>query len=69
MKKRQYYSTSSMKERRDMIVKTAGEKEEESRIVKMTSFPSHGANLRWEVPQRQLKHSDTIKASDDQITF
>ena len=69
MKKRQYYSTSSKKERRDMIVKTVREKEEESRIVKMTNFPNQGANLRWEVPQRQLKHSDIIKASDDQIKF
>ena len=52
-----------------MIVKTVREKEEESRIVKMTNFPNQGANLRWEVPQRQLKHSDIIKASDDQIKF
>ena len=69
MRKRQYYSTSSKKERRDMIVKTVREKEEESRVVKMTNFPSQGANLRWEVPQRQIKHNDIIRASDDQLKF
>ena len=69
MRKRQYYTTSSKKERRDMIVKAVREKEEESRIVKMTNFPSQGANLRWEVPQRQIKHSNIIRASDDQLKF
>ena len=52
-----------------MIVKTVREKEEESRVVKMTNFPSQGANLRWEVPQRQIKHNDIIRASDDQLKF
>ena len=69
MKKRHYYSTCSKKERRDMVVKTVREKEEESRIVKMTNFPNQGANLRWEVPQRQLKHNDIIRASDDRLKF
>ena len=69
MRKRQYYSTASKKTQRDMIVKTVREKEEESRIVKMTNFPSQGANLRWTVPQRQIKHNDIIRASDDQLRF
>ena len=69
MKKRQYYSTSSSKEKRDMIVKTVREKEEESRMVRMTNFPSQGANLRWEVPQRQLKHSDIIRSSEERLKF
>ena len=69
MRKRQYYSTSSTKLKRDMIVKTVREKEEESRVVKMTGFPNQGANLRWEVPQRQLKHIDIVRASDDRLKF
>ena len=69
MRKRQYYSSSSSKEKRDMIVHEVREKEEESRIVKMTGFPNQGANLRWEVPQRQLKHNDIIRATDDRIRF
>ena len=69
MKKRQYYSTSSSKDKRDMIVKSVRDKEEEDRIVKMTNFPSQGANLRWEVPQRQLKHHDMINSSDERLRF
>ena len=61
MKRRQYYSSSSNKAKRDMIVRSVRDKEEEDRIVKMTSFPNQGANLRWEVPQRQLKHNDMIR--------
>ena len=69
MKRRQYYSSSSSKEKRDMIVSSVRDKEEEDRIVKMTSFPSQGANLRWEVPQRQLKHNDMIKSSEERLRF
>ena len=69
MKKRQYFSTSSSKEKRNMIVKTVREKEEEDRMVRMTSFPSQGANLRWEVPQRQIKHNDIIRSSEDRFKF
>ena len=69
MRKRQYYSSSSTKQKRDMIVKTVREKEEECRVVKMTNFPNQGANLRWEVPQRQVKHNDIIKASDERLKF
>ena len=35
----------------------------------MTSFPSQGANLRWEVPQRQIKHNDIIRSSEDRLKF
>ena len=69
MKKRQYYSTSTTKEKRDMIVKSVREKEEEDRMVKMTTLSTQGANLRWEVPQRQLKHSDMIQTSDERLRF
>ena len=69
MKKRQYYSTNSTKVMRDMIVKSVREKEEEDRMVKMTTLSTQGANLRWEVPQRQLKHSDMIQASDERLRF
>ena len=69
MKRRQYYSSSSSKEKRDMIVSSVRDKEEEDRIVKMTSFHNQGANLRWEVPQRQLKHNDMIKSSEERLRF
>ena len=69
MKRRQYYSSSSNKAKRDMIVRSVRDKEEEDRIVKMTSFPNQGANLRWEVPQRQLKHNDMIRSSEERLRF
>ena len=69
MRRRQYYGSSSDREKRDMIIKTVRDREEESRIVKMTGFPNQGANLRWEVPQRQLKHNDIIRSSDDKLKF
>ena len=50
-----------------MIVKSVRDKEEEARVVKMTGFSNQGANLIWEVPQRQLKHHDIIKTSDDRL--
>ena len=52
-----------------MVVKTVREKEEECRLVKMTSFSNQGANLKWEVPQRRLKHSDIIKTSEESLSF
>ena len=69
MRKRHYYSSSSKREKRDMIVKSVRDKVEEARVVKMTGFSNQGANLRWEVPQRQLKHHDIIKTSDDRLKF
>ena len=69
MRKRQYYSTSSKTERRDMIVDTIREREEEQRLVKMTSLVSQGVNLKWEVPQRYLKDKDVIKMSEASLSF
>ena len=69
MRKRQYYSSSSKSGKRDMIVKAVREKEEETRMVNMTNLSNQGANLRWEVPQRQLKHNSIIKSSDDSLKF
>ena len=69
MRKRSYYSTSSKKERRDMVVETVREKEEEQRVVNMTSLSKQGANLRWEVPQRYLKQEDLIKMPEARLSF
>lgn len=46
MRRRQYYSTSSKIERRGMVVNTIREREEEQRLVKMTSLVSQGFNLK-----------------------
>ena len=69
MRRRKYFSTSSCKDKRDMIVKSVRESEEERRFVKMTGFACQGANLRWEVPQRRLNHNDIIRSSDEKLKF
>ena len=51
MRKMQFYSSSSNKERRDMIVNTVREKEEEERIVKMTMLSKQGAQMNWRYPR------------------
>ena len=38
MRRRKYYSTSSKKDRRDMVVESIREKEEEQRLINMTSL-------------------------------
>ena len=50
-----FYSKSSTKERRDMIVNTVREKEEEQRMINMTTLSKQGAQAKWEVPQRRIK--------------
>ena len=69
MRRRQYYSTSSKIERRDMVVDTIREREEEQRLVKMTSLVSQGVNLKWEVPQRYLKDKDVMKMPEASLSF
>ena len=59
---RQYYSTSSKKERRAMLVGEIREAEEEKRKIKMSSFAKQGASMRWEVPERKLTHAEIIKS-------
>ena len=35
----------------------------------MTGFSTQGANLRWEVPQKQIKHNDIIRSSEERLRF
>ena len=69
MQKRKYYSSSSSKVKRDMIVQSIREKEEEKRVVTMAGFSKQGAHLKWDVPQRRLKHNNIINTSDVQLSF
>ena len=69
MRKRQYYSTSSKNERRDMVIETIKEREEEQRVVKMASLGKQGVNLKWEVPQRYLEVQDVLKMSETSLSF
>ena len=69
MRKMQFYSSSSSKERRDMIVNTVREKEEEQRVVNMTALSKQGAHMKWEVPQRRLKQADLTRMTEEKINF
>ena len=50
MRGRQYYSKSSKKGKRDLVMQEIRNKEEEARKANMTGFSNQGAQLRWEVP-------------------
>ena len=69
MRKQKYYSKSSSKEQRDMIVKTVKEKEEERRVLKIAQLSKQGQNLRWEVPQRQISPNNLINMSEESLKF
>ena len=69
MRKQKYYSKSTSKEQRDMIVKTVKEKEEESRVVKIAQLSKQGQNLRWEVPQRRISPNNLINMSEESLKF
>ena len=65
--KRKYYSTCSQKDQRNLIVEKLREKEEEKRVVAMAGFSSQGAQLRWEVPQKRVRHQDLISTTNAQL--
>ena len=64
-----FYSKSSSKERRDMIVNSVREKEEEQRIINMTMLSKQGAHTKWEVPQRRIKQTDLTGMSEERLKF
>ena len=69
MRGRQYYSKSSKKGKRDLVMQEIRNKEEEARKANMTGFSNQGAQLRWEVPQRYLKQNEMIKTSGARISY
>ena len=68
-RKAEYYSTSSNKDRRQMIVKAVREKEEYQRVVNMTMLAKQGTHLKWEVPQRRLNQADLTGMSEEKLKF
>ena len=66
---RQYYSSSSKKEKRAMLVREVREIEEETRRIRMTSLSQQGASTRWEVPERKLTQRDIIQTSEVSLKF
>ena len=66
---RNYYSKSSKKEKRAMIVNAVRESEEDRRVVKMTGLAKQGVHTKWEVPERRLTQRDIISMSETRIRF
>ena len=66
---RQYYSSSSKKEKRAMLVREVREIEEETRRIRMTSLSQQGASPRWEVPEKKLTQRDIIQTSEVSLKF
>ena len=69
MNPRQFFSRSTKKERRTMVVNTVREAEEDRRIVKMASLGKQGAHTRWEVPEKKLSHREIISTSETSLKF
>ena len=69
MNHRQYYSSSSEREKRALIVKTVREKEEETRRFKIAGLRKQGACNKWEVPGRKISHKDIITSSETSLKF
>ena len=66
---KKYYSTSSKKEKRTMIVNAVRETEEDRRRVKMTSLAKQGGHTNWEVSERKLTQQDIISMSETRLKF
>ena len=68
-RKRQYYSSSNKKAKRDMVVKEVREKEEHRRRIHIVSLSNQGASTRWEVPEKRLSHEDIIRTPESRLRF
>ena len=69
MRKVEFFSKTSPKGKRKMIVKSVREKEEEDRVANIASLTKQGAHLKWEVPQRRLTQNDLINMPEERIKF
>ena len=69
LSKRQYYNSSSKKEKRTMVTNTIREAEEDKRRTRIVQLSKQGASTRWQVPERQLSHSDILNTSAAGLKF
>ena len=69
MRPKRYYSSSTKKERRAIIVNAVRDAEEDRRRVKMTSLAKQGAHTRWEVPEKKLTHKEILSRSETSLKF
>ena len=66
---RQYYSKSTTKEKRSLIVNKVREKEEEIRRCRITGLSKQGASYSWNVPERKLSHNEMVSSADVSLRF
>ena len=63
------YSKCSSKEKRDLIIKTIRDKEEERKVVHITALSKQGAHLKWEVPQKRISKEDLTSIAEEKMRF
>ena len=66
---RQYYSKSTEKEKRSLIVTKVREKEEEARLARIAGLSKQSASFSWQVLERKITHSDIMNSSDLSLRF
>ena len=66
---RQYFSTSTQKEKRGLVVQMVRKKEEEDRTLRIAGLRKQGACTKWEVKERQLSHREIITSSEKSLRF
>ena len=69
MSHRQYFSKSSGKEKRGLIVQQVRIKEEEIRRARIAGLSKQAASTRWQVPERKLGHREIISTSEASLKF
>ena len=66
---RQYFGTSTDKQKRGMIVEKVRMKEEERRRCRIAGLSKQAASTRWQVPERRLSHRDLLTTSEMSLRF
>ena len=69
LRPRRYYSKVDKTERRRMIVKSVRGKEEQQRLVHLSSLGKQGRSMNWEVEERRLKMGDLWQMEEARLKF
>ena len=69
LRHRQYYSKSTLRVQRTLIVNKVRTAEEERRQVKIAGLSKQGASLSWDVPQKVIKDHDLLTLPETRLQF
>ena len=69
LEKRQYYQTSSDRQRRTLISKKVRESEEERRKVESVKLAQQGASMKWNTKQKELKQQEVLSMAENRLKF